>query len=525
MKLLRSYVLYPIGLAIYPVFSVFAANLKEIPASLFVRPLTFFFAISILIYWSIQYKIRDWNRSGFLSALLVVGISFYGVIARESWRIAIIPLGVKKHLLLFPIWLIILTFFGSSLVWKRVKNPGWLTQYLNIVVLITLVIPITQIGYTVLHNIHARNPESSRVEIEKYNLDDSYSPDIYYLIIDGYGRSDVLGEVYNLNNDGMMEFLKSKGFFIAEESHANYLQTTLSLASSLNMKYLTGFPQDSTDRAPLRAMIRDSQVRRMLQEIGYDFVVFYSGYIFTDIRDADVYLSPFLNTVRYTELEGLLLLNSIAVILIDMGFIENPLSGFEAQRIRIEYPFETLINIPTYNSPKFIFAHIGAPHPPFVFQANGKPTDMKNPAYLAGMDGSDFPGTREEYIHAYREQLQYINTLLIRTINGILENSSNPPIIILQSDHGPGAYYNSNSAQDTCTKERAGILNAYYFPDNDYETLYESISPVNSFRVIFNTLFETNYMLLDDNTYYSTLDFPYEFVDVTKSRSESCGKP
>jgi hypothetical protein len=114
---------------------------------------------------------------------------------------------------------------------------------------------------------------------------------------------------------------------------------------------------------------------------------------------------------------------------------------------------------------------------------------------------------------------------LVRTIDGILKNSSNPPIIILQSDHGPGAYFNTSSAEDTCIKERAGILNAYYLPENGVEYLYPSISPVNSFRVIFNTFFEANYALLDDKTYYSSLSLPYTFIDVTNIRSESCELP
>ena len=33
---------------------------------------------------------------------------------------------------------------------------------------------------------------------------------------------------------------------------------------------------------------------------------------------------------------------------------------------------------------------------------------------------------------------------------------------------------------------KTGILNVYYFPDGAYHMLYDTITPVNSFRILFN---------------------------------------
>jgi hypothetical protein len=46
------------------------------------------------------------------------------------------------------------------------------------------------------------------------------------------------------------------------------------------------------------------------------------------------------------------------------------------------------------------------------------------------------------------------------------------------------------------------ILNAYYLPDAGGGELYESISPVNSFRVLFNTYFGGKLELLADTAYF-----------------------
>jgi hypothetical protein len=107
-------------------------------------------------------------------------------------------------------------------------------------------------------------------------------------------------------------------------------------------------------------------------------------------------------------------------------------------------------------------------------------------------------------------------------VDGILSNSNQPPIIILQADHGPGANTNLFDFQDTCHLERSAILNAYFFPDQGYELLDQGISPVNSFRVILNQFFGTNLALLDNFTYYSYWDDPFHFIDVTDSLNGPC---
>jgi len=63
-------------------------------------------------------------------------------------------------------------------------------------------------------------------------------------------------------------------------------------------------------------------------------------------------------------------------------------------------------------------------------------------------------------------------------------------------------------------------LNAYYLPDDGDGLLYESITPVNTFRLIFSSYFNSRYDLLEDNSYFSTYERPYQFVDVTEIVAE-----
>ena len=102
-----------------------------------------------------------------------------------------------------------------------------------------------------------------------------------------------------------------------------------------------------------------------------------------------------------------------------------------------------------------------------------------------------------------------------RAIDAILANSAEPPIIVLQSDHGSGMHLDMESAEKTDHRERMGILGAVYLPGGRREGLSDAITPVNIFRVVFNNEFGTKLPLLPAESYYSTWPRPFDFVRVT----------
>jgi hypothetical protein len=131
-----------------------------------------------------------------------------------------------------------------------------------------------------------------------------------------------------------------------------------------------------------------------------------------------------------------------------------------------------------------------APHGPLVF----------------GVDGSQVyypePVSNADYFRGYRDELAYLNSRLIGVLDRILTDSAVPPIIILQADHG----HDLASADD-----RMAILNAYYLPGDGKDLLYPTITPVNSFRIIFNHYFGGQFDLLKDRSFFSYYQTPFEF--------------
>jgi hypothetical protein len=98
-------------------------------------------------------------------------------------------------------------------------------------------------------------------------------------------------------------------------------------------------------------------------------------------------------------------------------------------------------------------------------------------------------------------QTKYLNKKLLDAIDTILAESKTPPIIILQGDHGPWLQPK---------EEHMWILNAYYLPDH-MEKLYPTISPVNTFRLVFDAYFGGKYDMLKDVSYFSPVPKLYEF--------------
>jgi len=194
------------------------------------------------------------------------------------------------------------------------------------------------------------------------------------------------------------------------------------------------------------------------------------------------------------------------------------LPQYKTHNNRILFTMDKIPDIKEANSPKFVYAHIMAPHPPFTFDENG---GLQSSGYNFIMgDGShyyDNGGTVEDYLEGYVNNIKGLNNLITTLIKKIKDNSDQPFIIILQADHGPGSGLDWTSLENTNIRERFPILNAYYFYDQNYGSLYPQITPVNTFRVIFNQYFGTDYELLDDRSFYSTWNKPYQLTEVTDS--------
>ena len=512
----RTPVLHSFFLAVYPILFLLAFNVVHIAPSQAVRPLIISLSVTAVLLLLFGGLTKNWRQGGLTVSLFLLLFFSYGHVYRALNQSGSI---LANHIILGSLWLLVFTA-GFLLKW-RISNTKPITRALNIITAVLLIYPLYTIGLFFLQSggdgiVEKESPLAAYQSTSQ--IAPNELPDVYYIIVDGYGRSDVLQELYGYDNSEFIRFLEDRGFYVAEKGRSNYLQTSLSLASSLNLDYLDELTvnEQSQDITPLVNLIQDSEVRSFLEAQGYQTVAFETGYPPTTLSDADTFI-PY-NPDLVNDLENLLLIGSATAALGDrLNILFNPFLC-EVRRGNINNIFAALKNIPSLNATTFTFTHIMSPHPPFVFGANG---EAVNRGGCLGLDGDHFEGTPDEYRDGYGQQAAYISQRLEETLDFILNNSATPPIIILQGDHGPAMTLDWESIDNSCMRERSSILNAYYFPKGS-ELLYDSITPVNSFRLLFNANFDTELPLLEDRTYFSSWGKLYQFTEITDQIEESC---
>jgi hypothetical protein len=368
-----------------------------------------------------------------------------------------------------------------------------------------------QVG-NLLHELSADDPLPEQAVDPKRE-----SPDIYYIIVDAYGREDILQELYGFDNRSFTNALRERGFYIGDESRSNYHFTELSLASSLNMTHLHELElQRFQTRMPVRNMIKDSTVVRFLKRQGYETVAFETGKSDTQCGQFDRYIS-FGNALN--DYQDTLYYKSLIPRLLDWTG-NSLLSAAHRHGARTLATLESIpLAVSSDSKPTFIFSHLLAPHPPFVFDAQGQAIDLHGHYLLA--DGSLFTCCYdydvEVYRKAYRDQVAFINQKLITMVERIQANDRRS-IIIIQADHGPRLGFGSRESiypKEAAARYQEGfsILNAICLPDDGDAAFYSSMTPVNTFRLIFNEVFGTNLELEADESYF---EHDYAFQNVTR---------
>jgi hypothetical protein len=232
--------------------------------------------------------------------------------------------------------------------------------------------------------------------------------------------------------------------------------------------------------------------------MGYKTVAFATGFAWSELDDADVFYTPPPFSAGMTEFETLFMQTTLALHAQDLGWVDLDQIVGQNFRDRTQLVFDSMDDIARMPEPTFAYVHVISPHPPFVFGPEGEHT---NPADFWNED-REYPSGL--YAQGYQNQLTFLNQKVLEAMDTLLAESKTPPIIILQGDHGPW-----HQPRD----RRFWILNAYYLPGHQ-DRLFPKISPVNTFRTIFNAYFGGNYDMLPNVSYFSPVPNQYDFSEV-----------
>lgn len=483
--------LTPILGVLLPIAYLANANISQINLDDITRSILVTCAAAIgllLLGWAIY---RNIYKSAVLVTFALLLFFSYGhlyhVIHGARWFLG-------RHRILIPL-ICVLVLAAAVLVFRTRRDLRALVGYSNIILFVLILYSAVPAGVEFYKYSHARVVRREKLlEMEAAEGVGAVKPDIYYIVLDWYGRSDALKEKFNYDNSAFNTSLSDLGFYVVECSQSNYQSTMLSLVSTLNSRYWTDTPSTqpgeetfSTDIKLQREDMLNNNARMILEDQGYTTVAFQTGYGFSEWTDADIYYSLDNASGMLNDFETLLS-NTTMVLAISDYQSKQPVEEKEidwetydeSPEYRYQIKLNTLKNLGTISDvpgPKFVFAHVLLPHGPFVFDADGNWTG----GHLSEEEG-------------YIPQLEYTNKRIIPILKNIIENSDIPPIIMLASDHG---------VDEPNPDLRLKNIMAYYVPDEMRVKLYPTMTPVNSFRIVLDTLGYQDLPLLDDYSFFS----------------------
>ncbi|MCY4072468.1 MAG: hypothetical protein OXG60_14335 [Chloroflexi bacterium] len=519
-------------LGIYPIFHLYSENLGLVKDREVLYVCGGMLAATTLAFLVANRAMRCRYKTAFMLSICSLVFSLSGHVYVQIF----IPRSLFVWTLLLLVALLILVVILRRRASSHILEP--VTPALNLILLALLAIPVADIASSYVSKSINLQPISafgnlSTAQDAAPKVNDSFThPDIYYIIPDGYPSDHWLQKVMRYDNSAFTKALKNRRFVVADHAQSNYWATLLSLASVLNMQFFDNNPLPTSDLDFLRLSITDNKVARQLQQMGYTYVQLLSGFWMPNpsadiIRDftpggtieievsqsdystaidtglpkkwrtipilENYYKQPFLPLYLETTF-----LRIVSTRLNGLFFQDDsmPYSLFAPERFLDTV--DEVGSIARMPEATFTIVHLTKPHLPVVFDENGNFVE------------ENWQPDNGEII----AQLNFINLMFLKMIDSILEESRNPPVIVFQADHG-SLHIDSDGEYTNLVK--FAPYAAYHLPEGYSITFPKPFTLVNTFPLLFNEIFETNYELRVDRLFEPPLVYkaPFEQEEVT----------
>ena len=491
---------YPWLAAVVPILHFLTNNHLHFSADDAIAPLGFAMLVVAGGMGSLRLLLKDWHRAA--AAATVVTAFFFGY--------GHIHYTLGDRIDQGALFAVTVTF-GYLMIVKIVQSGNRLivwTKFLNVATAILVAFPVAMLLNQAL--LLGRTSASDPVEEQKIvaHLFPSVPiaagmkrPDIYYIILDSYGRHDKIGD---FDNSAFLRELEDRGFYVAAEATSNYEYSIQSITSTLNMSYLDGLGKrvPHTEETMLNAG-RYNALAAVLKRIGYTYVHFESGTLITDqapladIRVRFTAAGPIVEGSGRSQGDQNASENFVRALvsttalrpLVGERFLlgdQDPLPWFAPERTL--QAFRVLMMPMEVVGPKFVFAHILKPYRPATFDRFGNFVSGTTMDVFGTKAHDEFGPQHDPSVpDAFIGQLIYINSLVLDAVDEILDRSDHDPIIVIAADHGRGEGFS-----------RHAIFAAFRLPHGGNAGLYPAISSVNHFRYILDYFFDLDIELVED---------------------------
>ncbi|WEK35547.1 MAG: hypothetical protein P0Y53_23935 [Candidatus Pseudobacter hemicellulosilyticus] len=469
----------------------------EFPGLLPFTDLAAYFGMAAAITFAAYFLFRYLFRSAHKAALLVTTATglylFYGTI-QDALAANVLGKAIYRDHKLLPLLAGLLLLLGIIL--GRTKRPLLrLTRYLNTLLLVLLLLNGGRMGMQAGWGTSGAHAVTSKpAPVAGRICDTCAKPDIFLLLLDEYTGLDMLREKWDYSNDPFVRTLREQQFFVADHPSSNYSYTPFSMAATFEMEY-PGWVKDlgqiqAQDYTYAANRISGSTALRYLQGSGYRLV---NNSIF-DIQDQPSQYDPGFLSLKFQLLTARTCwprLKRSWFWGINVGRFFRLGGPGEGNREMVRKGNQGILDRvyalagDTAGGPRFVYTHLMLPHEPFLYDSLGRPA----PPVDAGVEGST-----EGKKAAYLQYLVHANGVVGKLVRHIREQTGDRAVILVLSDHGF-----RQMDMDWVVKNINNNFSAVYLPKKNYESYYDTLSNVNQFRVLFNSLFDAGFTVLKDS--------------------------
>jgi hypothetical protein len=325
------------------------------------------------------------------------------------------------------------------------------------------------------------------------------APDIWLVLLDGYPRADTLLEDFGIDNAPFLQAMEAEGFTVARQSRSNYNMTSLTLASMFNFAPVQDLPFAKEAGSPVDQYRGVSQALNSgraidaLHSYGYHVISIVPPFDEAALFSADLVIDSGQ-------------LTSFEVKLLHEPLVRNVLPELQADwftdqhRARIQSSITTAHGLAREHNPRprFILAHLMAPHGPLVFGPNGEARPLW-PCFPADCEFWD-SGWRhgvDVVAPALADELTFLNAQILQLVRAIKANADRPPVILVMSDHGF-----RHDPQNRAETNRN--LFAAYTPGHD-ELFAQDATPINTFPRILNAYLDARLTEAPEDLYWTDM--------------------
>jgi len=420
---------------------------------------------------------------------LAIFILFFAPL-RESYLVITFNTVARSYWIMLPLCSLLLVLLARKIIRTENISPK-VFDFINIAMLCIFFTEIfTSLSkfsdYKKTNNlIYPETPLTEK--FVSPNIPDSSKPDIYFLLFDEYTNNKALKQTWNYDNSSITDWLATNNFYVPSDTRCNYNYTVFSVSSAFNMNYIGGNLADdgSNDFNLFKAnkSLSHNETFNILKKENYS------------IR----FLAPFGNDIENNGLEYFFdyMLKDLIPNQTLPGSIGNSINGnlkakdslgydkyMKDKYKSIRYTADAIKKTTDSSSnrkPHFIYGHFLITHQPHLLDSTGKFMTLR-----------EFQNSTA--FNTYTSQIGYANSVMRELVDDIKTHNKPNTIIIILGDHGFRHF------PDSLKYKSLPNFSAIYFPDKNYSKLYNTITPVNIFRVVFDQYFGQTFPLLKDTS-------------------------